>query len=154
METTTKTFLLRHNLTRLTDNWERDYSELDSYLDLRGNRPEVESVTDLKAEITMSEINKTINDAKSGKAVVFENVPNEVLKLKALAPLLHILFRVCFEYNIVPTLWYKTIIQPILKKGEDPADPLGHRGINLMSTVAKLFNGINNSRIVRFLDIN
>ena len=48
----------------ITANWERDYSDHEAYLDLHGNRPEVQSITDLIAEITLHEVNKMINDAK------------------------------------------------------------------------------------------
>ena len=78
-----------HDIRIITANWEREYSDIEAYLDHHGNQPEVQSVTDLNAKMTLYEVNKMINDAKSGKAVGFENVPNEVLKLKSLTPLTH-----------------------------------------------------------------
>ena len=132
-----------HDIRIITGNWERDYSNLEAYLDRHGNQPEVQSVTDLNAEITIHEVNKTIRDAKSGKAVGFENVPNEVLKLKSLTPLLHKLFSVCFEHNLVPTTWYKTIIHPILKKGKDPATPSGIEELTLCQLLPSFLTGLS-----------
>ena len=55
---------------------------------------------------------------------------------------------------MIPSTWYKAIIRPILKKGKDPLFPLSHRGINLMSTIAKVFSSILNKRLTDFLETN
>ena len=49
-------------------------------------------------------------------------------------------------------MWYKGIIHPILKTGKDPLLPLSHRGISLMSTVAKIFSAIINNRLTTFME--
>ena len=59
-----------------------------------------------------------------------------------------------FKHGVVPTMWYKTIISPILKKDKDYLGPINYRGISLMSTISKLFSSILNERIVSFLDTN
>jgi len=61
---------------------------------------------------------------------------------------------VCFTNGIVPNLWCRSIIHPILKSGKDYREPLSYRSISLMSTVAKMFSYILNKRIVRFLERN
>ncbi|CAG2246235.1 unnamed protein product [Mytilus edulis] len=47
----------------------------------------------------------------------------------------------------VPSPWCQSIIHPILKDGKDYRDPLGYRGISLMSTVAKMFSSILTNRM-------
>ena len=43
---------------------------------------------------------------------------------------MHILFNVCFNRSIVPSIWNKCIINPIPKSSAtDPRDPLSYRGI-------------------------
>ena len=67
---------------------------------------------------------------------------------------LHKFYQYCFENSIVPDCWYRSIIQPIHKRGKDPLNPLSYRGISLMSTVAKIFSTILNNRITNHLNEN
>ena len=99
-------------------------------------------------------LQKTINalkQCKNGKATGIDNVPNEILKTPALQEILFNLFDT-FETNKIPSMWYKGIIQPIPKRGKDPLFPLNHRGISLMSTVAKLYSAIINNRVTAFME--
>ncbi|MES9883775.1 MAG: reverse transcriptase family protein [Sedimenticola sp.] len=137
-----------------TAEWEDDYLKLTEHLNRNGTAPDPDSHTELNSPITIPEVQKVIRDAKLGKSVGFENVPNEILKMEKLTPVLHKLFSICFNNNTVPSVWYKTIIYPILKNNKCYKDPMSYRGISLMSTVVKLFNGVLNNRITRFLNTN
>ena len=90
---------------------------------------------------------RALHRAKVGKAVGVDSIPNEKQP-----ELLHRLYSVCYEQNVIPTLWYKTIICPIIKRGKDSRHPLNHRAISLMSTVAKVFSDIINNRIVYYME--
>ena len=52
----------------------------------------------------------------------------------------------------LPSVWLKSIIHPILKNGKDSRNPVSYRSISLMSTIAKLFNRIINTRLVKFME--
>ena len=140
--------------TRITlQRWE---NELENY-DRTSDNGEIQSTRNddlLNCPISLEEINRVLSKAKSGKAVGIENIPNEILKCDKFVPVLHMLFSACFEHNMIPSLWYKTIIQHVLKRGKDSRDPSNYRGISLMSTIAKLFSGILNDRICSYLDEN
>ena len=142
--------------TRITlKRWE---NELENY-DRTSDNGEIQSTPNddlLNCPILLAEINRVLSKAKSGKAVGIENIPNEILKCDKLVPVLFRLFSACFEHtsNMIPSLWYKTIIQHVLKRGKDSRDPSNYRGISLMSTIAKLFSAILNDRICSYLDEN
>ena len=110
------------------------------------------AAAELNAPITLQETHNAILAAKNGKAVGIDNVANEIIKLPVLQGILHKLYQTCFEKNLIPSIWYKAIIQPILKRGKDPLLPLNHRGISLMSTVAKIFSAIINKRLSDYLE--
>lgn len=62
---------------------------------------------------------------KQGKAAGIDLIPSEVLKNDVSILFLHSLFNVRFQTENIPTLWSKSIINPIPKSGgKDPRDPL------------------------------
>jgi len=79
-------------------------------------------------------------------------VANEILKCETLLDTLHSLLSVCFKHGIIPSAWCRNIIHPILKKGKDFRNPLDYRGIAVMSTVAKVFTSIMNTRLKTFME--
>ena len=111
-----------------------------------------EDCEQLNNTITLEEVRKAINHSKNDKSTGIDNIPNEILKLPKLLTPLHKHYQYCFEKSVVPDCWYRSIIQPIHKRGKDPLNPLSYRGISLMSTVAKIFSTILNNRITNHLD--
>ena len=99
----------------------------------------------LNTPITRDEVCNAIVKCKNGTAVGIDNIPNEVhvLSQPHLHDLIHKLFQMCFEHNMVPTVWLKSIIHPILKKGKDARVPASYRSISLMSTVV-MFIDVHN----------
>ena len=143
-------------LTEIRITLQRWENELENY-DRTSDNGEIQSTPNddlLNCPISLQEINRVLSKAKSGKAVGIENIPNEIMKRDKLVPVLYRLFSACFEHNMIPSLWYKTIIQPVLNRGKDSRDPSNYRGISLMSTIAKLFSAILNDRICSYLDEN
>lgn len=108
---------------------------------------------DLNCELTPGEVQVAINKAKVGKAVGIENLPNEVLKLPVICHVLYCLFKKCFESGQIPSVWLRSIINPIPKaQSDDPRVPLNFRGISLLSTVYKLYSSILNARLLSYLE--
>ena len=135
----------------ITREWELEFDQARQNADLNGIDA---SNFELNRPITTEEVRRSLTAAKTGRDVGIDNLPNENLKSNVLIPVLKTLFKACLEHGVVPTMWYRTIITPILKKDKDYRDPMNYRGISLMSTISKLFSSIINERIVCFLDTN
>ena len=65
------------------------------------------------------------------------------------------LFNVCLQTGKAPTQWSKCILNPIPKNStSDKRDPLSYRGIALAPSSYKLFCGILNNRLVKWVETN
>ena len=103
----------------------------------------------------MEEIEAFVRKLKINKATGLDNIPNNVLKHPSVMQLLHVLFTKIFDSCILPSVWLKSIINPIPKgSNKDPLVPMNYRGISLLSCVGKLFSGIINTRIVNYCETN
>ncbi|XP_060556015.1 uncharacterized protein LOC132716677 [Ruditapes philippinarum] len=72
--------------------------------------------------------------AKSRSACGYDEIPYFVLKCPALIAILKELFQLIFDTGIIPSIWRKSIICPILKDPmSDPRVPLHYRGVILLS---------------------
>ena len=147
---------------RCTADWEMDYVAAVTGSESRtadGDQTELQQDTQLAAlqlniPISLQETVNALTSTQNGKAVGIDNIANEILKLPSLRQTVHELYRTCFESNLIPSSWHKAVIHPILKKGKDPLFPLSHRGISLMSTVAKVFSSILNNRISGYMEMH
>lgn len=138
--------------------WQKEFSSLlnveyNINVDF-GNSVDIKN-TALDAEISILEIIKAVHKAKVGKAAGIDLIPSEVLKNDTSIFILHSLFNVCFQSGQVPTLWSKSIINPIPKSSSnDPRDPMSYRGISLAATMYKMYTSILNDRIVKWTEDN
>ena len=132
--------------------WQAEYDAVTAGNDIDDIDDTHRASLQLDAPITHQETVNALKQCKNGKAVGVDNLPNEILKVPALQKMLHELYRACYETNKIPSIWYKALIHPILKRGKDPMFPLNHRGISLMSTIAKVFSAIINHRLMRYLE--
>ena len=138
-----------------TAEWQAEYDAA-----IAGQGPRTDDIAEayqaslqLNAAISLQETVNALKYCKNGKATGIDNIPNEILKIPALQETLHKLYSTCFETNLISSVWYKAIIHPILKRGKDPLFPLNHRGISLISTVAKVFSIIINTRLTTYIEI-
>jgi len=105
--------------------------------------------------LSILEVKKAVDGAKRGKACGFDNLPSEVLKNDVAIAFLHVLFNVCFNKGLVPTMWGKCIINPIPKASmPDARDPLAYRGIALASSIYKVYCSILNERLSSWAESN
>ncbi len=109
----------------------------------------------LNRDLGREEVLKAIENAEFKKAFDIDELPNMVLKATSLFDLLYCLLKTCFDHSIVPSVWFKSIITPILKSPkDDPKVPLNYQGMSLLSSVYKLYSSILNNRIVQPLEQN
>ena len=106
----------------------------------------------LNAELSFDEVSTAIDRAKSRKA--FLEIPNEAMKNKNAKLLLHKFFNLCFQSGLSPSEWDTSDIKPIPKKDKDSRDPLQNRCITIMCCVAKIYSGILNRRLQKYLEKN
>jgi len=63
-------------------------------------------------------------------------------------------FQNIWETGIVPSLWKKAIVVPVLKTGKDPKSTTSYRPISLTSTMGKSMERIINTRLNWLLETN
>ncbi len=103
----------------------------------------------------MDEIKSYVGKSQVNKATGVDNIQNFVLKNPDVLHILHQLFRKLFESCILPSVWFKSVINPIPKgSNKNPYIPLNYRGIRLLSCVGKVFSGIFNHRIIDYCESN
>lgn len=99
-------------------------------------------------KISLEELQEAIRKLKYGKAPGCDRITSEMVKnmgRKGVELLLKIYNRVWRDVTL-PNDWRKALIMPIYKKG-DRRDCSNYRGITLLSTVMKIFEGIIDRRI-------
>ncbi|XP_075170471.1 uncharacterized protein LOC142242833 [Haematobia irritans] len=103
---------------------------------------------DLDKEIDILDVTRAVNKAKLNKAAGEDRIPYEYYK-NAPNELLQEIANTCnilFEKGELDMLFIKTIIYPILKKG-DKTQPSNYRGISFMNCLPKIMMGIVADRL-------
>ena len=108
----------------------------------------------LNTEITIDEVEKAVFRAKLNKASGLDQICAEFLRNNSCINILYKIIHFAFENGVVPETWNKTLINPILKPDKDCRDPLGYRGIALVSIPCKIFADILNMRLSLLLEDN
>ena len=120
------------------------------------NQPDFNTTfSNLDIDLSMDEIHLACSRLKSKKAVGPDRISNEVLMNSSLQGVLHLFFSLCFTHHIVPKIWQKAIISPILNSSlKDPFVPLNYRGISLLSCIYKLYSSVINNRLSSYCECN
>jgi hypothetical protein len=89
---------------------------------------------------TVDELESNIKRLPTHKAPGPDHLKAEMLKAisSEIAPVLSLLFKLCYQWSYTPLLWRQAQVFPIHKKG-DTADPSNYRPISLTSVMRKLF---------------
>ena len=105
-------------------------------------------VPELDNPITEHEVRQAIKKLKTGKACGLDDICGEFLKHadNLVVPFLTNLFNRLYDASHFPLDWCKSVIIPLLKKGDDK-NPDNYRGISLLSVVSKVFTAILNKRL-------
>ena len=106
----------------------------------------------LNDEISYGEVSSSIDRAKSRKSYL--EIPNEALKNENAKQLFHRFLNLCFKSGLSPSDRDESNIKPIPKKEKDFRDPLQNCCITIMCCVAKIYSGILNCRLQKYLEKN
>ena len=151
------------DISEVLTKWRNDFSslfnctsELNPLTEHHiGETAHTNTIIDFNDPISILEVKKAIFQAKNGKAYGTDEIPAEVLKNDTTVFFLYVLFNLCFQNSVAPTIWSKTIINPIPKSSTlDPRDPLSYRGISLASAVYKVYCRIINTRLNDWVERN
>ena len=117
--------------------------------------PLFEHNEDLNSNIEFEEISRIVMNAKSNSACGHDEIPYCVLKYPPVIRTIHELFQLVFDTSIIPSVWRKAIICPILKDASaDKRMPMNYRGVSLLSCISKLYSALFNKRLVTYLENN
>jgi hypothetical protein len=143
---TSKTYIT--DVKIVTDDVHYDRAKLHKQiLEMNMQDPLYESNNQLNGNNTMSEISNIVMQAKMYSSCGFHNIPYDVLKNAPVIATLQKLFQLIFDCSIIPSLWRKAIICPILKdENTDKWIPLNYRWISHLSCISKLYTSFVNKR--------
>ena len=111
-----------------------------------------EIMGELNKEFTKDELYVVVQGLKNKKAVALDNISNEMIiaSWDSISVVLVDLFNYIFRSHTYPRVWSQGVITAIYKKGTK-SDPNNYRGITICSSLAKLFSGVLNNRLTKFL---
>ena len=121
--------------------------DLIEYIESNCNKFESE----LGAPITRTEFLEGVTGLANNKAISFDKISNEILKVSKLVivgPTLR-LFNTILSSGIYPSQWKLDILSPLHKSG-DKNDPNNFRGVAVSSCFGKLFNKILHKRLEKW----
>ena len=158
------------------DTWKSDFSNLynpviecapnpenDFLLYINSERARLESLINTEdvenplcnGAFSNEELDIVCNKLKNAKAVGPDLIPNEVLKQAGMRDIILNFINKCFNCQLIPSAWQKSVISPIPKSAsKDPCVPLNYRGISLMSCFYKIYSGLINNRITSHCENN
>jgi hypothetical protein len=109
----------------------------------------------MNRNFTIQEVKNAVFKSKNGKSPGIDHIPYEVLKYDVTTNVLTHLYQLCFDSGRIPSIWQRSIINPIEKsKDNDPRIPLNYRGISLICCTAKIYSSLLNGRVSEFLEDN
>ncbi|XP_063447953.1 uncharacterized protein LOC134727502 [Mytilus trossulus] len=106
---------------------------------------------ELDSPFTETELDDGIKKLKRDKSTGYDNMMNEyiIMSKHFIKPVLCKIFNCILTNGDFPELWVKSIIIPVLKKG-DVNQPGNFRGISLVSHIGKLFTTLINARLTKW----
>ena len=107
----------------------------------------------LNEPITMKEVQYAIQKLKSDKEAGIDRICNETFETTPFLDLVCAFSKTFFNGGVAPTLWVKSIINPIPKDlSKCICTPLNYMGISLLCTISKVYSSILSVRIINYCD--
>ncbi|XP_071136614.1 uncharacterized protein [Mytilus edulis] len=108
----------------------------------------------LNSDISYQDVEKSVYRAKLNKSDGLDQICAEFLRNNSCVDMIFRIVKFAFDNGVVPETWNQILINPILKPDKDNRDPLGYRGIALMSIPCKIYADILNVRLSSWLEDN
>ena len=109
----------------------------------------------LNEDISLEEVTRVVMSARSLSATGTDKLPYATMKFPPVIAALQCFFQLVFDTSIIPLLWRKSVICPLLKDpNSDRRVPLNYRGISLLSCVSKLYSAVINKRLRKYMENN
>jgi ssDNA-binding Zn-finger/Zn-ribbon topoisomerase 1 len=142
-----------NNVNDFDELFYREAIRIVNERELEMEREQYDENGEINGDITLDELRLFLAKLKNKKACGIDGIPNEILKNPKIINILTNFMNMCFSFNIIPSLWVKSIIKPIPKSSsKDPYIPLNYRGISLLSCTSKVLSGILNTRICKYCE--
>ena len=110
---------------------------------------------ELNSGISADEVYKVVRSLKTNKACAQDRLLNEyfIESIDILCPYMVDIFNAILDSGYFPELWTKGVIVPLHKKN-DLSNVSNYRGITLVSCFSKIFTGIINNRVTKWIESN
>ena len=130
-------------------------SKKDNSSSLDTDTNETDKFTPLDYPFTCKEVKLGIKNLKCGKSAGPDLILNEFIKATSniLLSTLTKLFNRILYTGTIPDVWNLAQITSLYKSG-DPSNPANYRGLSITSCMGKLFNGLLQNRLDRYLESN
>ena len=106
--------------------------------------------------LTMNELRKMVREMKSSPSAGIDCISMKTLKqiFPAVEAGVLNLINTCFTTGVYPRDLKSAKIIPLLKNGKPPTNPLSYRGVNILSSMAKIIDKAANMQITKHLVTN
>ena len=106
---------------------------------------------------TREEIKEMLKRLPPDKAAGPDGITNRILQASGeqAIDMIYLYMLIIWEVETYPGAWASALMQPIYKGGgKDRHSPVSYRGIYLLNTLTKLFEGLMESRLSKFTELN
>jgi hypothetical protein len=112
---------------------------------------------DLNKTPTRDEIKDMIKQLPSDKSAGPDGITNRILQAggEQAIDMIYLYMLIIWETETYPGAWASALMQPIYKGGgKDRHSPVSYRGIYLLNTLTKLFEGLIEARLSKFTELH
>jgi hypothetical protein len=108
-----------------------------------------------QTEIESHEVQRAVSKLKNGKAAGEDGITNEMVKSGGLAIVERLvrLFNACMNIGNAPDEWRSAIVVPLFKGKGDKNECKNYIGINLLSTLGKVYGRVLIERVTEITEV-
>jgi len=105
---------------------------------------------------TREDVKEMLKNLPSDKAAGPDGITNRILQASGeqAIDMIYLYMLIIWEVETYPGAWASALMQPIYKGGgKDRHSPVSYRGIYLLNTLTKLFEGLTEARLSKFTEL-
>jgi len=106
---------------------------------------------------TREKVKEMLKHLPPDKAAGPDGITNRILQASGeqAIDMIYLYMLIIWEVETYPGAWVSALMQPIYKGGgKDRHSPVSYRGIYLLDTLTKLFEGLIETRLAKFTELN